>query len=187
MLHVEIKRLGKIDGVGHRKAVTRQVKRRKPSWEYLHVCVDEASWLAYTAIHAAETAESAVGFLWFAVAWYKDHGIKVKQFPTDNGACYKSQKFRPACGDLGVHHKRTKPYHPQINGKAEQFIRTVIKEWAYASTYTHSSKRTDVLALWTYQYNFQRPHTALGRNPPASLLPREGTTYRRSTARRSRL
>ena len=89
MLHVDIKRLGKIDGIGHRKAGTRQGKRRKPGWEYLLVCVDDASCVAYTAIHEDETAASAVEFLWFAVAWYKQHGIKVKRVLTDNGACYK--------------------------------------------------------------------------------------------------
>ena len=176
MLHVDIKRLGKIDGIGHRKAGTRQVKRRRPGWEYLHVCVDDASRLAYTAIHADETAESAVEFLWCAVAWYKQHGIEVKRVLTDNGACYKSWKFRQACRELGIQHKRTKPYHPQTNGKAERFIRTALKEWAYASTYTHSWKRTQDLPLWTYRYNFQRPHTALDRNPPASRLPGEGAT-----------
>ena len=176
MLHVDIKRLGKIDGVGHRKAGTRQVKRRKPGWEYLHVCVDDASRVAYTAIHPDETAESAVEFLWFAVAWYKQHGIKVKRVLTDNGACYKSRKFRQVCNEFGIQHKRTKPYHPQTNGKAERFIRTALKEWAYASTYTHSWKRTHDLPLWTYRYNFLRPHMALGRNPPASRLPGAGTT-----------
>ena len=99
MLHVDIKRLGKIDGFGHRKAGTHQVKRRKPGWEYIHVCVDDASRVAYTAILADETAESAMEFLWFAVAWYKQHGIKVKRVLTDNGACYKSRKFRQACRD----------------------------------------------------------------------------------------
>lgn len=176
MLHVDIKRLGKIDGIGHRKAGTRQVKRRKPGWEYLHVCVDDASRVAYTAIHADETAESAVEFLWFAVAWYKRYGIRVKRVLTDNGACYNSSKFRQACREFGIRHKRTKPYHPQTNGKAERFIRTALKEWAYASTYTHSWKRSQDLPLWTYRYNFQRPHMALGRNPPASRLPGGGTT-----------
>lgn len=138
MLHLDIKRLGKIDGIGHRKAGTRQVKRRKPGWEYLHVCVDDASRLAYTAIHADETAESAVEFLWNAVAWYKRHGITVTRVLTDNGACHKSWKFCHACRELGIQHKRTRPYHPQTNGKAERFIRTALKEWAYACTYTHS-------------------------------------------------
>ena len=170
MLHLDIKRLGKIDGVGHRKAGTRQVRRRRPGWEYLHVCVDDASRAAYTAILPDETAESAIEFLWFAVAWYASHGIRVERVLTDNGACYKSWKFRDACRELGIRHKRTRPYRPQTNGKAERFIRTALNEWAYAETYTHSWKRTANLPIWTHHYNYSRPHTALGRKPPASKL-----------------
>lgn len=111
MLHLDIKRLGKIDGIGHKKAGTRQVRRRRPGWEYLHVCVDDASRAAYTAVLPDETAESAVEFLWFAVAWYTEHGIKVERVLTDNGSCSTSWKFRKACCELGIKHKRTRPYH----------------------------------------------------------------------------
>lgn len=170
LLHLDIKRLGKIDGVGHKKAGTRQVRRRHPGWEYLHVCVDDASRAAYTAVLPDETAESAIEFLWFAVAWYTSHGIKIERVLTDNGACYKSWKFRDACREFGIKHKRTRPYRPQTNGKAERFIRTALKEWAYAQTYTHSWERTAFLPVWTHRYNFSRPHMALGRKPPASKL-----------------
>ncbi len=176
MLHLDIKRLGKIDGVGHRKAGTRQVPRRRPGWEYLHVCVDDASRTAYTAIYPDETAESAVEFLWYAVAWYASRGIRIERVLTDNGSCYRSRKFREACREFGIRHKRTRPYRPQTNGKAERFIRTALKEWAYAQTYTHSCKRTANLSRWTQYYNFIRPHSALGRKPPASILNSEGTT-----------
>ena len=170
MLHLDIKRLGKIDGVGHRKAGTRQVYRRRPGWEYLHVCIDDASRMAYTAIHPDETAESAVEFLWHAVAWYTECGMRIERVLTDNGACYKSHKFREACREFGIRHKRTRPYRPQTNGKAERFIQTALKEWAYAQTYTHSWKRTACLSKWMHHYNFVRPHSALGRKPPASCL-----------------
>ena len=170
MLHLDIKKLGKIDGVGHRKAGLGKAHRRRPGWECLHVCVDDASRTAYTAILPDETAESAVEFLWFAVAWYASHGIKVERVLTDNGACYKSWKFRDVCREFGIKHKRTRPYRPQTNGKAERFIKTALKEWAYAQTYTHSWKRTAQLPVWTHHYNFLRPHTALGRKPPASRL-----------------
>ena len=170
LLHLDIKKLGKIDGVGHRIAGLGNARRRKPGWEYLHVCVDDASRAAYTAILPDETAESAIEFLWFAVAWYASHGIKVERVLTDNGSCYKSANFRKACLELGIKHKRTRPYRPQTNGKAERFIRTALKEWAYAQTYTHSWKRTAYLPIWTHRYNFQRPHSALGRKPPASKL-----------------
>jgi transposase InsO family protein len=168
--HLDIKRLGKIDGVGHKKAGTRQVCRRRPGWEYLHVRVDDASRAAYTTVLPNETAESAIEFLWFAVVWYASHGIKVERILTDNGACYKSWKFRNACREFGIKHKRTRPYRPRANGKAERFIRTALKEWAYKYTYTHSWKRTAYLPIWTHRYNFPRPHTALGRKPPASKL-----------------
>ena len=147
MLHIDIKRLGKIDGVGHRKAGTRQVCRRRPGWEYLHVCIDDASRVAYTAIHPDETAESAVEFLWHAVAWYAARGMKIERILTDNGSCYTSRKFREACCEFGIRHKRTRPYRPQTNGKAERFIQTALKEWAYAQTYTHSWKRTAHLPI----------------------------------------
>jgi transposase len=172
MLHLDVKKLGKIDGVGHRKVGLGNAHRRRPGWEYLHVCVDDASRVAYTAILPDETAESAIEFLWFAVAWYISHGIKVERILTDNGTCYRSWKFRDACRELGIKHKRTRPYRPQTNGKAERFIRTALHEWAYAQTYTHSWKRTAYLPVWTHRYNFLRPHTALGRKPPASMLRR---------------
>jgi transposase len=170
MLHLDVKKLGKIDGVGHRKVGLGNARRRRPGWEYLHVCVDDASRAAYTAILPDETAEYAIEFLWFAVAWYASHGIKVERILTDNGSCYRSWKFRDACREFGIQHKRTRPYRPQTNGKAERFIRTALKEWAYAQTYTHSWKRTAYLPVWTHRYNFLRPHTALGRKPPASML-----------------
>ncbi|MCD7984604.1 MAG: DDE-type integrase/transposase/recombinase [Desulfovibrio sp.] len=141
ILHLDIKKPGKIDGVGDKKAGTRQVRRRRSGWEYLHVCVDDASRAAYTVILPDETAESAVEFLWFAVARYTSHGIKVELVLTDKGACYKSWKFREACPEFGIKHKRTRPYRPETNGNAERFIRTALQEWAYAETYTHSWKR----------------------------------------------
>ena len=120
--------------------------------------------------HPDETAESAVGSLWHAVAWYTAQGMKVEHILTDNGACNKSRKFREACREFGIQHKRTRPYRPQANGKAERFIQTALKERAYAQTYTHSWKRTAYLSEWTHHYNFVRPHSALGRKPPASCL-----------------
>lgn len=128
MLPLDIKRLGKIDGVGHRKAGARQVCRRRPGWEYLHACIDDASRVAYTAIHPDETAESAVEFLWHAVAWYTGRGMKIERVLTDNGACCKSRKLGEACREFGIRHKRPRPYRPQTNGKAGRFIQTALKE-----------------------------------------------------------
>ena len=127
------------------------------------------SWTEPRPARARATG-SAIEFLWFAVVWYAAHGIKVERILTDNGSCYRSWKFRDACCEFGIKHKRTRPYRPQTNGKAERFIRTPLKEWAYAQTYTHSWKRTANLPVWTQRYNFQRPHTVLDRKPPASKL-----------------
>ena len=138
--------------------------------------MDDASQLAYTATHVHETSKSAVEVLWCTVAWYKQHGIEIKRVLTDNGACFKSCKLRHACRELGIQHKRTKPYHPQTNGNAGRLIRTALKVWAYESTYTHSWKRTQDLAMWTYRYHFQRPYPVLGRKPPTSRPPGVGTT-----------
>lgn len=177
MLHLDIKRLGKIDGVGHRKTGTRQVPRRRPGWEYLHVCVDDASRVACTGIYPDETAESAVEFLWCAVLpGMPPAASGLKEYLQIMGpATSHTNSGKPAVS-FGIRHKRTRPYRPQTNGKAEQFIRTALKEWAYAQTYTHSWKRTVCLPRWTQYYNFLRPHSALGRKPPASILDREGTT-----------
>lgn len=111
MLHLDIKRLGKIAGIGHKKAGTRQVRRRL-GWEYLHVCIDDASRLAYLAIFSDETADSAVDFLWSVVAWYASHGLKIEWVLTDNGSCYRLWKFRDACREFAIKHKRTRPYRP---------------------------------------------------------------------------
>jgi len=171
MLHLDIKKLGKIIGIGHRITGRANTRRRKGrGWEYLHVCVDDASRTAYTAILPNEKAESAVEFLRLSVAWYASHGITVERVLTDNGSCYKAKMFREACRELGINHKRTRPYRPQTNGKAERFIRTALKEWAYAQPYTHSWQRTAHLPIWTQHYNFNRPHMALGRNTPASRI-----------------
>ena len=125
MLHLDVKKLGKIDGVRHRMVGLGNARRRKPGWEYLHVCVDDVSRAAYTAILPDETAKSAVEFLWFSVCWYATHGIKIERVLTDNGACYKSWKFRDACREFGINHKRTRPYRPQTNGKAERFQNSI--------------------------------------------------------------
>lgn len=171
MLHLDTKKLGKIVGVGHRITGRENTRRRKGrGWEYLHVCVDDTSRTAYTAILPNEKAESAVEFLQLSVAWYASHGITVERVLTDNASCYKAKIFREACRELGIKHKRTRPYRPQTNGKAERFIRTALKEWAYVQPYAHSWQRTANLPIWTQRYNFKRPHMALGRQTPASKL-----------------
>jgi transposase InsO family protein len=147
LIHIDIKKLGRIDGVGHRITGDRrgQSNRRGRGeglgWEYVHVCIDDASRVAFVQVMPTERKESSVAFLKAAVAYYASLGVSVARVMTDNGACYKAFDFRDACRDLGLRHIRTKPYTPRTNGKAERFIQTALREWAYAKAYTHSYQR----------------------------------------------
>jgi transposase InsO family protein len=173
LLHLDTKKLGRIGGLGHRITGRRTgVINRHPGigWEYLHVCVDDASRLAYTEILADERKESAVAFLGRALVWFARYGVSVERVMTDNGNCYRSDLFRQACNDAGIRHLRTKPYTPRTNGKAERFIQTVLRECAYARPFHSSPERADALPRWTHAYNVHRPHTALTGKPPISRL-----------------
>ena len=170
MIHLDIKKLGKIDGIGHRITGDRSRRRRGTGWEYLHVCVDDHSRLAYSELLANEKATSAACFLIRASAWLERHGVKVRRVMTDNGSCYVSHLFRATCQHLDVRHIRTRPYTPKTNGKAERFIQTSIKEWAYARAYENSKERTGRLGSWLDYYNQTRPHSALSYKPPISRL-----------------
>jgi len=177
LIHLDIKKLGRFERVGHRITGdrTRQSNRRGTKaggtgWEHVHVCIDDASRLAFTQIHPDEKASSAVPHLKAAVAWYAKLGIKVERVMTDNGSCYKSFAFRDACKELGLRHIRTKPYTPKTNGKAERFIQTALREWAYARAYASSDQRKDALPRWTHMYNWHRPHSAINAKPPISRL-----------------
>ena len=172
MIHLDIKKLGRIDGVGHRITGDRSQRQRGAGWEYLHVCVDDNSRLAYSELLPDEKAVPATCFLFRAVVWFKRHGVKVDRVLTDNGSCYRSHLFRMACNHLGARPKKTRPYTPRTNGKAERFIQTSIKEWAYGQAYESSAERADHLIPWLNYYNNQRPHTALNYQPPISRLAR---------------
>ena len=170
MIHLDIKKLGRIDGVGHRITGDRSRRQRGAGWEFLHVCVDDHSRLAYSEILPDEKAASASCFLIRAVGWFKRHGVKVDRVLTDNGGCYRSGLFKTACQYLGVRPKKTRPYTPRTNGKAERFIQTSIKEWAYKRAYESSAEREEYLQPWIEQYNYRRPHSALNRKPPITRL-----------------
>jgi transposase InsO family protein len=176
LLHIDIKKLGRIDGVGHRITGDRrgQSNRRGRGqglgWEFVHVCIDDASRIAFVLVLADEKKQSAVAFLKDAIAYYASLGIKVTRVMTDNGSCYKALDFRRACRDLGLKHIRTKPYTPKTNGKAERFIQTALREWAYAQAYSHSDQRTAELPCWLHRYNWHRPHGSLKSKPPISRL-----------------
>jgi len=165
-----------VDGVGHRITGDRrgQSNRRGRGqglgWEFVHVCVDDASRIAFAEMKGDEKAASAVAFLTAAVAYYRSLGVTIARVMTDNGACYRAFAFRDACRDLGLTHIRTKPYTPRTNGKAERFIQTALREWAYARPYDHSDKRTAHLPGWPHDYNWHRPHGGIRAKTPISKL-----------------
>ena len=170
MVHLDIKKLGRIDGVGHRITGDRSRRKEGSGWEYLHVCVDDHSRLAYTELLPNEKATTATCFLIRASEWFARHGVKIRRVMTDNGSAYVSHLFRAGIALLDARHLRTRPYTPRTNGKAERFIQTSIKEWAYKQPYESSAERQACLASWTDHYNQRRPHTALGHRPPLSRL-----------------
>ncbi|WP_275782838.1 IS481 family transposase [Pararhizobium gei] len=172
LIHLDIKRLGRFDRVGHRITGNRtgQSRSRGVGWEYVHVCIDDASRIAFTDIFPDEKAASAVAFLTAAVAYYNSLGITVTRGMTDNGSCYKARDFAKACKALGLKHVRTKPYTPKTNGKAERFIQTALREWAYACAYPSSEHRKSNLPNWTHMYNWHRPHGSLNSKTPIGRL-----------------
>ena len=172
LIHIDIKKLGRFERVGHRITGDRrgQSNSRGVGWEYVHVCIDDASRVAFSKIMPDEKKKSAVAFLRAAVAYYKSLGVTVARVMTDNGSCYKSHKFRDACHDLGIRHIRTKPYTPKTNGKAERFIQTALREWAYAQAYPNSDARKAELPIWLHRYNWHRPHGGIKYKTPISRL-----------------
>jgi transposase InsO family protein len=172
MIHLDIKKLGRFERPGHRVTGDRtgQSNNRGVGWEFVHVCIDDHSRLAFSQIHPDETQHSAVPFLKAAVAYYTGLGVTVSRVMTDNGSCYISDGFRKACADLGLKHIRTKPYTPKTNGKAERFIQTALREWAYAHTYDSSDHRAAHLPEWLHRYNWHRPHGGIKSQTPISRL-----------------
>ena len=172
LIHIDIKKLGRFDRIGHRITGDRtgQSNARGIGWEFVHVCIDDNSRIAFSQVLPDEKKESAVAFLHAAVAYYKGLGITATRVMTDNGSCYKSFAFRDACKALGLKHIRTRPYTPKTNGKAERFIQTSLREWAYARAYPTSEHRKDALGPWLHNYNWHRPHGSLQSRPPISRL-----------------
>ena len=172
LIHIDIKKLGRFNRVGHRITGDRrgQSNSRGVGWEYVHVCIDDASRIAYAEIKKSERKASAIAFLKAAVVYYAKLGVRVQRVMTDNGSCYKSRAFGRACKRLGLKHIRTRPYTPKTNGKAERFIQTALREWAYAKAYQRSDHRGAELPLWLHRYNWHRPHGSIGAKPPISRL-----------------
>jgi transposase InsO family protein len=180
LIHIDIKKLGRFNQVGHRITGdrTRQSSRRgiRPGkawgagWEFVHVAIDDNSRIAFARIMPNEKKRSAIAFLRAAVAYYASLGVKIQRVMSDNGACYKSFAFRRACKQLGLRHIRTRPYTPKTNGKAERFIQTTLREWAYAQAYQSSNQRRQFLPDWLHSYNWHRPHSGIDDKVPISRL-----------------
>jgi transposase InsO family protein len=172
LIHIDIKKLGKFNRVGHRITGDRtgQSNSRGVGWEFVHVCIDDASRIAFTQIKPDERKRSAIAFLKAAVAYYASLSITVERVMTDNGSCYKSFAFRNACKRLGLRHIRTRPYTPKTNGKAERFVQTCLREWAYARAYLTSQQRAQELPFFMHRYNWHRPHGSIGDKTPISRL-----------------
>src|SRR5262245_34824378 len=173
LIHLDIKKLGRIGSVGHRitgrypGAVNRH---HGIGWEYVHVCIDDASRVAFVQVMPDQRKESAVAFLEAAIAYLAKLGVQVERVMTDNGSCYRSKAFRAACKRLGLRQIFTKPYTPKTNGKAERFIQTALREWAYARAYQNSDQRSAELPTWLHRCNWHRPHASLKAKPPISRL-----------------
>ena len=179
LIHIDVKKLGRILRPGHRVTGDRRSRKKTGTgarrlgvagWEFCHVCVDDHSRVAYVEVLEDERGNTAAGFLRRACAWFERQGVKVKRVMTDNGPAYVSHAHADACRELGLRHIRTRAYRPRTNGKAERFIQTMLREWAYERIYGNSTDRTAMLSVWLERYNLKRPHGSLGHQPPASRL-----------------
>jgi transposase InsO family protein/transposase len=181
LIHVDVKKLGRIQGgAGHRVTGRRRynpttikrggIRRGLVRWEFVHIAIDDATRLAYAEVLTDEKASTATAFLRRAVAFFKRHGMTVRELLTDNGSPYRSTVHAIACRALGIRHLRTRPRRPQTNGKAERFIRTMLAGWAYGAIYRSSQERTAALDGWLWHYNHRRQHQALGRHTPITRL-----------------
>jgi transposase InsO family protein len=172
IVHIDIKKLGRFNGVGHRITGDRkgQSNGRGIGWEYLHLAIDDHSRVAYSEILPDEKRRSCLRFLFNALRFFRAHGVKVERVMTDNGVSFRSFRYAKALRMLKIKHLRTKPYTPKTNGKAERFVQTALREWAYAKAYLHSDQRAAELPYWLHRYNWHRPHGSLKAKTPISRL-----------------
>ena len=170
LLHLDIKKLGRIERIGHRITGDPRDNVNGAGWEYVHIAIDDTSRVAYAQVLPDEEGASAAAFLRAAVAYYAGLGVTIREVLTDNGGCYRSRLFRQVCADLGLKQRFTRPYTPRTNGKAERFIQTSLREWAYARAYSRSAHRIAELPRWLHGYNWHRPHASLAAQPPISRL-----------------
>ena len=174
LLHIDIKKLGRIQRPGHRVTGNRRDTVDGVGWDFVFVAVDDHARVAFTDIHPDERFPSAVQFLNHAVAYYKRLGVTIRRVLTDNGSAFRSRAFAAVCRELGIKHRFTRPYRPQTNGKAERFIQSALREWAYAYTYQNSQHRAYAMRSWLHHYNWHRPHQGIGRAVPVSRLSLDG-------------
>jgi transposase InsO family protein len=172
LVHLDVKPLGRIAGVGHRIHGDRRARVKGIGWEYAHVAIDDHSRAAYVEVLPDQTGATTAAFLQRTLAWFAQRGVRVARILTDNGGNYRSRRFLAIAARRAVRLKRSRPYRPQTNGKAERFIQTLIREWAYARSYATSAQRRRALPSWLHRYNVARPHAALGYQPPCSRFPR---------------
>ena len=180
LLHLDTKKLGRFDKPGHRVTGDRTQNTPRAGWQALHVAIDDHSRVGFSQMLTDETAKSACAFLVAALRYYASLGVKIEQVMTDNGSAYKSRRFAKLLRRLGIRHIRTRPYTPRTNGKAERFIQTLLREWAYAFVYPSSDHRSRELQPWMYHYNFHRPHSATSHRPPITRLGFDGNNVLRN-------
>lgn len=179
LLHIDIKRLGAIRGIGHRISGNRQQRARGVGWDVTYVAVDDHSRVGFAEVWPTERADCAAGFLHHALAYYTSLGLRIERVLTDNGKVFDSRLFTELCERHRIKRLHTRYYRPQTNGKAERFIQTALREWAYGRAYRHSRQRTAHLPRWLHHYNWHRPHSSLGGLPPISRLHLAGDTVLR--------
>jgi transposase InsO family protein len=172
LLHIDTKKLGRIERLGHRITGDPRDNTDGAGWEFLFVGIDDHARVGFTRMYRQERSHNAVAFLRAAVAYFASLGVTVRRALTDNGAIFRSKRFRNACRRFGIRHSFTRPYLPQTNGKAERFIQSALREWAYGIPYNHSSERTAMLERWIHHYNWHRPHQGIGGHAPVSRLDR---------------
>jgi transposase InsO family protein len=172
LLHIDTKKLGRIERLGHRITGDPRDSTEGAGWEFLFVGIDDHARIGFTQIHRRERGYDAAAFLRAAVAYFKSLGVTIQRVLTDNGACFRSKRFRNACRRFHVSHSYTRAYRPQTNGKAERFIQSALREWAYGIPYNHSRERTAMLERWIHHYNWHRPHQGIGGHAPISRLGR---------------
>jgi len=171
LLHVDIKPLARIRAIGHRIHGDRRRTARGVGWEYVHVAIDDHSRVAYVEVLADQRGDTCAAFLQRSVAWFAARAVTVRRVMSDNGSGYVSRRFRAACHELALRHIRTRPYTPRTNGRAERFIQTLLREWAYVAAYPSSQRRTRQLDRFLRFYNRRRPHASLDYHAPWSRIP----------------